>query len=292
MSNDGYWLAPHLVRARFTRASTTYDAAAGAIDELRNRLLERLDLVRLVPERVLDLGCGTGVGARALQRRYRKAHILALDAAYGMARQADRRRGWPRKYGVIVADGGALPLREHSVDLVFSHLMLPWCNTLDGVFAEVARVLRPGGLFLFSSLGPDTARELRNAWRALDGAVHVHAFLDMHDVGDALLRNGFADPVMDVEHVTLTYRSFDALLSEARNLGVTNLAAGRPPGLGSRAQLDVLRNQYAALSAPEAPLPVTVEMVYGHAWMVAKRAAEPGGEVRVPLTQIGRRSRI
>lgn len=290
MPTDEYWLAPKLVRARFDRASGGYDAAAAVIGEIRQRLLERLDLVRLTPERVLDLGAGTGLGTRALKIRYPKAHLLGLDSAFGMTRRADRQRSWWRRFDVAIGDAAVLPLRERVLDLVFSHLMLPWCNSPDAVFAEVARVLRPGGLFLFSSLGPDTGRELRALWRQLDPAVHVHAFMDMHDVGDALLRSGFADPVMDVEHMTITYPDFDTLVAEARALGATNLAAGRPRGLGSKLKLRELRAGYAQLSGPGQPLPVTLEVVYGHAWIpVASRRAAGPQEVRVPLRQIGRR---
>jgi malonyl-CoA O-methyltransferase len=289
MANDEYWLAPALVRARFDAASASYDRAAGAVDELRARLLERLDLVKLNPQRVLDLGAGTGKGTRALKDRYAKAQVLALDSSFGMSTQARTRRGWFRRFEIAAGDAAALPLKNAAFDLVFSHLLLPWCNSLDAVFAEVARILRPGGLFLFSSLGPDTGRELRRLWRELDPAVHVHAFIDMHDVGDALLRNAFADPVMDVEQLTVTYPSFDALVREARELGVTNVAAGRPQGLGSKRKLLALREAYDKVRGAMEPLPVTLELVYGHAWRSTAARRDASGEVRVPLTQIARR---
>jgi malonyl-CoA O-methyltransferase len=283
-----YWLDPRLVRAQFNRASSTYDSAAAVINELRQRVLERLDLVRLAPARILDLGAATAIGTRALKDRYPKAQVLALDSAFRMLEQAKRQQGWWRKFDSICADAAALPLHDHTFDLVFSHLALPWCNSPDEVFQEVGRVLRPGGLLMFSSVGPDTARELRSLWGRLDTEIHVHAFIDMHDIGDALVRAGFADPVMDVETLTITYPTFDALLTEARRLGVTNLAAGRPHGLGSKANTRQLRAEYEALKTG-APLPVTVEVVYGHAWASAPRHRASGGEVRVPINQIGRR---
>jgi malonyl-CoA O-methyltransferase len=287
--ND-YWLAPRLVRRQFSRVSRDYDGAAVVIAELRNRLLERLDLVKLTPNRVLDVGAGTGTGARALKDRYPKAQVIALDSAVDMLVQASTRRGWWRKFDLLCADAATLSLRGDEIDLVFSHLTLPWCNSLDAVLAEVARVLRPGGLVMFTSLGPDTARELRTLWARLDPAVHVHAFLDMHDVGDALVRAGFADPVMDVERLTVTYASFDALLAELRQLGLTNLAAGRPRSLGSKLKSQALRSGYEALNEGGA-LPLTVEVVYGHAWVTERRSrqTETNGEVRIPLARIGRR---
>jgi malonyl-CoA O-methyltransferase len=285
-ASNEFWLEPELVRAAFNRASPHYDAASAVITELRNRLLERLDVVRLAPARVLDLGAGTGVGTRALKERYPKAEVVALDSAQHMLQHA--RVGWFRKFERVCADAAALPLIDDAFELVFSHLMLPWCNLLDVVFAETARVLRPGGLFLFTSLGPDTGRELRQLWRNLDDAVHVHAFIDMHDVGDALLRNGFADPVLDVEYVTVTYPTLSQLVDEARQLGVTNLAAGRPRGLTSRAKAQRLRTSYDELRRDN-QLPVTLEVVYGHAWISERKRRTGPQEVRIPVNRIGRR---
>jgi malonyl-CoA O-methyltransferase len=288
-SNE-YWLDPALVRARFNRASTRYDAAAAVINELRQRLLERLDLVRIAPQRVLDLGAGTGTGTRALKNRYPKAQVMALDSAQRMLLQATAQQSWWRRFDRVCADAAALPLGAKTFDLVFSHLMLPWCNTLDVIFSEVARILRPGGLFLFSSLGPDTAREWRQIWRGLDDAVHVHGFIDMHDVGDALVRAGFADPVMDVETITITYPSVDRLVQEMRQLALTNVAAGRPRGLGSKAKSRQLASSYEAKRRPDGSLPITVELVYGHAWWLEPKPADrTQGEVRIPLERIGRR---
>lgn len=288
-SNE-YWLDPGLVRARFNRASAHYDESAAVITELRQRLLERLDLVRLIPERVLDLGAGTGTGTRALKQRYPKAQVFALDSAQRMLLQARAQQGWLRKFDLICGEAAALPLQPATFDLAFSHLMLPWCNAPDAVFEEVARILRPGGLFSFSSLGPDTARELRRAWRNVDAAVHVHGFIDMHDVGDALTRAGFADPVMDVETVTITYSSLEHLVREFRQLALTNVAAGRPRGLGANIRSRQLASGYETFRRADGSLPVTVEVVYGHAWMAPKSGRkERSGEVRIPLERIGRR---
>lgn len=282
-----HWLPPKRVRQHFDRASATYDRAAGVISELRTRLLERLDLVKLNPLAILDLGSATGAGARALKDRYRKAQVIALDASPKMAAQSWKRRGWLRPFDVVSADARRLPLRAKSVDLVFSHLMLPWVNEPDAVFAEVARVLRPGGVFMFTTVGPDTARELRGGWG--DGATHVHAHLDMHDIGDALTRARLADPVMDVERLTATYSDIDALLSEMRNLGITNAARAAPQGFTGRGRIAAFKRAYESLRT-DGRLPLTIEAVYGHAWCVEGTSQNrPNGEIVVPLSRIGRR---
>lgn len=285
--SDEFFLSPSQVRRAFDRASATYDAAAGVPAEIRARLLERLDIVRLQPRMVLDLGAGTGHASRALKQRYRTAEILAMDLSGGMLVEANRRQSWWRRFHRLQADAHRLPLPDASVDLVFSNLLLQWCHDPDAVFQEIARVLRPGGLLNFATLGPDTLRELRAAWRSQDPHVHVHRFIDMHDLGDALLRAGLAEPVMDTERLTVTYPDADALLRELGQCGGGNLAAGRPRGLTGKGRLAGLRQ--ALEPAPGEPLKISVEVVYGHAWAQELRRREPTGEVRIPFSQIGHR---
>src|SRR5690606_34941582 len=154
----------------------------------------------------------TGAGAAALAERYPRSRVIALDLAEPMAARSARRKRWRRDLFGVCGDTERLPLRDASVDLVFSNLMLQWLVTPDGAFAEYRRVLRPGGTLLFTSFGPDTLMELRDAWAAADDGVHVNRFIDMHDIGDALLRLGFRDPVMDTERVTVTYPDTLALM--------------------------------------------------------------------------------
>jgi malonyl-CoA O-methyltransferase len=270
-------------------AASSYDGAAVLQREVCTRLLERLDLVRLNPDRVLDAGCSTGQAAASLARRYRRASISALDISTAMLSRARSRQGWLRKFRRICGNLTALPLAGNSHDLVVSSLALHWCEDLDQVFAEFARVLRPGGLLSFATFGPDTLKELRQAWSAADQHNHVNLFVDMHDVGDALVRAGFADPVLDVEHITVHYGDLPALVADLRNTGESNVTAGRSRGLTGLARHKALTAAYEAMRGPGG-LPATYEVVYGHAWARAPvQRTTPAGETRVPLTSLGGR---
>jgi malonyl-CoA O-methyltransferase len=288
MTGDPFALDPGRVRASFNAAAGDYDAVAVIQAEVRQRLLERLELFRIRPRRILDAGCGTGHGARALLRHYRRAELVALDLAPGMLRAARGRRPWLRRFDTVCGDAAALPLADASVDLVFSNLMLQWCNEPDRVFGEFRRVLRPGGLVLFTSFGPDTLKELRAAWRAADGHTHVSRFIDMHDLGDALLRAGLGEPVMDMEHLTLTYPDVRSLMRDLKTMGARNATSGRSRGLTGRRRLAAVEAHYERYRR-DGRLPATWEIVYGHAWAGEPRGAGQTGEVAVPLSQIGRR---
>jgi malonyl-CoA O-methyltransferase len=279
------------VRRAFERASAGYDAHAALAERVRAELLARLELLAFEPALVLDLGAGTGHAARALRERWRGARILALDLAPGMLREARRRGSWRRRFDRVCADGARLPLRDASVDLVFSNLMLPWAVDLDAQLAELRRVLAPRGYVTFSTFGPDTLRELRAAFREVDALEHVHPFFDLHDIGDALVRAGFADPVMDVDRHTLTYATPAALLAELRGAGARNALAARPRGLAGRARLARFSAAYERFRSHDGRLPLSCEVVYGQAWCPG--ATPPlrarRGEVVVPFGSIRRR---
>lgn len=282
---DPYFLENTAVRRAFDRASASFEASAVVHGEIRDRLLERLDLVRIQPTAVMDLGAGTGLASRALKRRYPDARVVAVDLSPSMLAYARKHWGWWRRFDRLAADATALPLRAGGFDLIFSNLMLQWCNEPHRVFEEARRTLRPGGLLTFSTLGPDSLKELRNAWRAIDSHTHVHRFIDMHDLGDALVRTGFAEPVMDTERLTVTFPNLTKLHRELRNTGSTNRSAARRRGLTGRRALAALREQQ-----PTGSLGVSLEVIYGHAWVSDRPARVPtGGEVRIPLSRIGRR---
>jgi malonyl-CoA O-methyltransferase len=196
-----------------------------------------------------------------------------------------------RRFERVCADAQRLPLAEASVDLIYSNLMLQWCNDLDALFAEFSRVLKPGGLLTFSTFGPDTLKELRVAWSSVDSHTHVHRFIDMHDIGDALVRAGLSEPVLDVETFTLTYETTLALMGDLKAIGAHNAAAGRAPGLTGRGRLIAMSAAYERFRT-SGRLPATYEVVYGQAWGRSP-GNRPGasGEVRIPATSIGHRSR-
>lgn len=279
---DNYRLDKQQARLAFERAAATYDEAAALQSEVGDRMLERLDLVRLQPTRVLDLGAGTGEFSKALLKRYRKANVVALDIALNMLRHTQNRGGWLRKPACVCGDGEYLPFANDSFELIFSNLMLQWCMDLEPVFTELRRVLAPGGLLMFTTFGPDTLRELRASWEAVDGFTHVNAFIDLHDVGDALVRTHWAEPVMDAERITVTYREVRTLMQDLKHLGAHNVTAGRPRGLTGRYRLQQVEQAYEVFRS-DGVLPASYEVVYGHAWSPA--ASPATGQVEVLLTR-------
>jgi malonyl-CoA O-methyltransferase len=283
-------LDPRLVRRSFERAARDYDASAVLQERVRGELLERLDLVRLEPAVVLDVGCGTGAGAQELKRRYRGSRVVALDLAERMLHQAARRQGLLRRFQRVCANAAALPFGHDSVDLVFCNLALHWCDDPDRLFAECRRVLRPGGLFTFTTYGPDTLVELRRAWATADRHVHVNRFIDMHDLGDALVRAGLAEPVLDVERYTLTYGSVRDLMRDLKAIGGHNVNAGRSHALTGKGTLGRMTAAYEQARV-DGRLPATYEVVYGQAWgpTAPRQGRGKDKEIVVPISRIGRR---
>ncbi|RRQ22108.1 malonyl-ACP O-methyltransferase BioC [Thiohalobacter thiocyanaticus] len=289
MTDSPQQLDKRQVRLAFNRAAATYDGVAVLQREVGQRLLERLELIRLQPEWALDLGAGTGQITQALLRRYRGSRVLALDLAEAMLAQTRRAAGWWRRPRLVCGDAEQLPLADDSVDLLVSNLTLQWCNSLDRAFAEFRRVLRPGGALFFTTFGPDTLKEVRDSWAEVDGHSHTNRFIDMHDIGDALVRAGLAEPVMDVERLQLTYRDLPRLVREIKALGAHNVTAGRARSLTGRAHWRAFEQAYESRRR-DGVLPVSYEVVYGHAWApAAARQQRSGDEVRVPVDMLKRR---
>jgi malonyl-CoA O-methyltransferase len=251
-------------------------------------MIDRLDWIAFTPESILDLGCGTGHAALALARRWPKARVIAADFSPGMLRELARHDPGNRVER-LCADADALPLADASVDLVFCNLMLPWCEDLDAVFAEIARVLRPRGLLTFTTFGPDTLVELRAAWQEGDDATHVHPFTDMHDIGDGLIRAGLSEPVLDVSRFTLTYPDVGALMRDLKAIGSQNAVSSRPRGLTSRSRMNTVEKAYEAYRSGGV-LPATHEIVFGQAWgAVEQPDRERDGEFAFPVSSLRRR---
>lgn len=271
--NDPYRIDRRRIRAAFAHAATGYATHAVLQQEMQRRLLERLDYIRLQPRRVLDLGCGPNGAFRPLRERYGRIDIVSLDSAWAMTRQVRQQRHWWQRPLALCADMQQLPLVEYSIDLAFSVAALQWAEDLDSVFAELRRVIAPEGLCLFATFGPDTLRELRQVMGQADQmlgrgvSTHVNRFIDMHDIGDALVRAGFADPVMDQESLTVTYPDLKSLLGDLRGIGVRNTLAGRSRGLTGRHYWQQVEALYRQQFAHDGLLPTTWEVVYGHAWV-------------------------
>ena len=292
--SDAFRLDRPGVRAAFDRASARYEAAAVLQARVADELLNRLELFKFTPGVVLDLGAGTGRMTSELKRRYRRALIVALDLAPGMLREARKHQQLFRRFERVCGDAMRLPFADASVDVVVSSLMLQWCNPPDPAFAEIRRVLKPDGLVAFSTLGPDTLRELRTAWAEADGTSntynHVNHFTDMHDVGDALVRAGLSEPVLDVDRMQLTYPDALALMRDLKAIGAHNVTAGRPRALIGRERLRRMQAAYETFRR-DGRLPATYEVVYGVAWGAAGRPASAmvGGEAHIAPGAIRRR---
>jgi malonyl-CoA O-methyltransferase len=279
----------------FDRAGASYDAAAQLQQRVGAELLARLQYFALDPRCILDLGAGTCQGSLALHRRFARARVLALDIAPGMLR-ASPRPGWPRRrFERICADAYALPLASRSVDLGYSNLMLQWCDRPELVFRELARVLKPGALFVFASFGPDTLKQLRLAWESADQGIHVSQFPDMPQLGAALMHAGLAEPVMDIEPHQLLYPDVRALMGELQRIGARNAASGRARGLTGRDKLQRMIGAYEQWRTP-AGLPATFEVIFGAAFGPAVEASGRGdaasvGGYTVPLASLRRARR-
>ncbi len=279
MTDDIYRIDKMRARTAFGRAAETYDAAAVVQKLVREEMLSRLDLVKLDPQVILDAGCGTGLASHALQKRYPKSQVVSLDFAYPMLQKTRSTRGHAglvhqlkslfggHKQNLLCADIEALPLADSSVGMVWSNVAIQWCNDLDAALQEFYRVLQPEGLLMFSTFGPDTLRELRAATDAASGNQYtsVSRFIDMHDIGDALVRAGFSAPVLDVERFTLTYDDVKSVMRDLKSIGAHNATDGRARGLMGKAYFAKLAQSYEQFRQ-DGKLPATFEVVYGHAW--------------------------
>ena len=263
------------VRASFERAAASYDSAAVLQREVSDRMCLRLDYIKNQPKVLLDAGSGTGYGTKQLRSRYPSARVVELDLALAMLKvsrlKQKRSDGLLKKLfhpGLpwqVVADAEYIPLADSSVDMIWSSLTIQWVNVPDCVLAEFFRVLKPEGMLMFSTLGPDTLHELRSAFAGVDSSTHVNQFIDMHDVGDALMRIGFAQPVMDMEKIVLTYDSARDVMSDLKAIGAHNATSGRGRGLMGKNVWKQVETTYETLRE-NGRLPATYEVLYGHAW--------------------------
>lgn len=242
-------------------------------------MLEQLQWVRLEPRRILDAGAGHGGARRDLRARFPEARVVALDAAFGMLRQGRGER--------ICGDMQQMPVADGCVQLVFSNLALHWCPAMGAALAEFRRALASPGLLFFSLFGPDTLRELRRARAAAGLSDEPETLLDMHHLGDALARAGFADPVMSAERFPVHYPDYATLERDLRRCGASRAMMPPGTGLARRSRRALVEQAFNAGRAAGGMVPVSVEVVYGQAW-----AAPPDGRrepVEVPLAKISLR---
>lgn len=278
------------VRRAFSRSADSYDEVAILQREIGNRMVERLDYVKLEPKVILDVGAGTGHCSELLLQRYTKAKIISLDFALPLLSKAGKRGRWLRRPNCLCADFEQLPLADQSVDLVFSNVAIQWCTDLPKAFREFIRVLKPNGLLMFSTFGPDTLKELKAAWAQVDAQSHTSEFVDMHDIGDMLVHSQYADPVMDAEHLTLTYETVNGLVKDLKSLGAHNATQKRHKGMTGKKRWQSMLNAYEQFRV-DGRLPATYEVVYGHAWRPEKlhiQSVSDNGDVFVPVNLVGK----
>lgn len=288
--NSEHSLDKRHLRNAFERAATGYDQAAVLQREVSNRMLSRLEYIKYLPDVILDAGSGTGYGSRQLVKRYPDSQLIAVDIAWAMLSHARPEITWwqrwpplhkPQTYHVC-ADIEQFPVKDDSVGMVWSNLALQWCNDLDHTFSEMNRVLHTNGLFMFSTFGPDTLKELRQSFARVDAFSHVNRFIDMHDIGDLLVHNGFSTPVMDMEYITLTYPDVISVMRDLKAIGAHNVTQGRRQGLTGKTMWKKAIDQYEALRR-DGKLPATFEVVYGHAWKPQSRQSVLTPETRRQL---------
>ena len=263
------------MRRTFARAGDGDPEFARVMRIARDALLDRLDDVRIAPRRIVDLGAGTGATARGLARRFRRADVLSIDPAVSLLHRAGARAPrWLSRHRRVAAEAERLPLSSHSMDLILSNLAMPWFDPVDLALAECLRVLRPGGLLLLSTLGPGTLKELAFAWSGGCEPHRMHPFADMHVLGDALMHAGFADVVMDVQRLRLRAPDFWRLCRVLSRSGGSGVLVARRRGLSAVGTFRAAAARYDSLRGPDGALPVSVELVFGHAW--SPEPAQPG----------------
>ncbi|MFT4560727.1 MAG: malonyl-CoA O-methyltransferase [Gammaproteobacteria bacterium] len=275
----------------FSFAAKTYDEHATLQRAVADNLLESLDIIKISPQTILEVGAATGYCAQALAKRYPRTPIVLLDQSPAMLSQAHRKLNrWRSRERYVAGNAEKLPLANGSTDFIFSSLTFLWCNNLDAVLEECHRVLKPNGLLLFSSLGPDTLRELREAWSSVESSPHVNLFVDMHDVGDSLIRAGFASPILECDKTIVNYNDVNALMRDLRGTGSVNSLKGRKKRFTSRREFVQMAETYEKFRS-NSKLPATFEVVYAHAWKPERgsRAQDGSTVATFPFADLKRR---
>lgn len=284
-----YALDKSQIAKSFNKIAANYDQVAILQREIAHRLVERLDYINIHPEVIVELGSATGYCTQLIQQRYPQAKIIAIDLAFNMLSYAIEKS--PTQINPICADAYHLPLQDNSVDLIISNMMLPWCDDHEMLFRECHRVLRPEKLLMFTTLGPDTLKELRLSWASVDNYPHVNVFTDMHDIGDALVQAQFLDPVMDSENIQLLYPRTELILQDLKMMGSQNMNCDKRKSLISKSKHTQLLSEYEKYRLDSGEVPVSCEITYGHAWSAnwhEGQAADNEGTVSISLEHLKR----
>ena len=281
------------VRDDFSNAASSYDAAAIVQHEICERTLERVDMLKLQPRSILDIGTGTGRSLHGLKSRFADSLITACDFALPMLNQCHQQLDDSHAVNLVCSDAERLPYADESFNLVFSTSTFQWCTDLNQVLSECRRVLCSDGVLIFSTFGPDTLLQLRNSWAQVDDFDHVHEFIDMHHIGDLLLATQFSDPVVDMEMIDIQYSSFRQLLQDLKDTGsrgkfkYTDLP--RSSGLMSKQKYLRLQQAYETYRQENGLLPASYEVIYGYARKGAfEQASGKSEEITVPFSDIKR----
>lgn len=244
------------VASDFGKAAATYDTAA-RLQRVAGEML--LDMVPAHPvSPVLDLGCGTGLFLASLQQCYPKGQLLALDLSEGMISHARKHRDVSAHW--LVGDADALPMASASVELVFSSLVLQWCPSLEKTLAEIARVLKPGGICVFTTLLDGTLKELNQAWQTVDaGQAHVNQFLGPDEVRAAGKRH-FDHVELKTSMQVLSYENPLHLLRELKALGARHKGDNRRRSLTGARRLQAFQEAYRPFQSATGEWPASYRL--------------------------------
>lgn len=224
-----------------------------------------------------------------LTQVYPKAQVVGLDLAQFMLIQAQKKQSWRRKWPLVAADMRQMPFATGTFDLIFANQVIHWGAPLTPVFRELNRVMNANGCLMFTTLGPDTFKELKHAWSGVNHYAHVNEFADMHDIGDCLMSEHFLEPVVDMELLAVHYETLPKLLHALKAQGVKNINPQRNQGLTGKMAWRQFEQNYAVLQTEKGKYPLTYEVVYGHAWKGEQRKTALGIETMIPVSQIVRR---
>ena len=270
----------------FNDHAVHYEKAAKIQYEIGERLFERLDYLNIKPQYVLDLGCGPGVFSQRLKKYYPAATVIGFDLAFDMLRQAKSKQSWRTKWPLVGGNMLRMPFASSQFDLVFANQVIHWSTPLSSVMRELARVMNTQGCLMFSTLGPDTFCELRQAWSEVDQYAHTNDFIDMHDLGDCLLSEHFLDPVVDMEMLTAHYSSIPDLIRSLKAQGIPNINQGRKRGMTGKHTWRHFESSMSTFLTEQGKCPLTYEVVYGHAWKGEQHRTDKGLETRISVEQL------